>query len=230
MIRFLSPVFVLVFLMFLTPVPAQENLTCIENLNIPDPLLINGRIYSYFPPESIGGNQFFLHEAFSVGTLVIRNQEYPGQQLNYDVYNQQLLLRYMTPTGALQIIEVSGGWLTSFSLEGREFRYRNSSESNPGIYQVIGDSGTQIFIHWEKSLEFRNIAGKAVYSFLGPTNRMFLVKGSLFMPFRNKRSFLRLLDPALQLTVRKYLNSEHVNFRHANDLELKAFILFYNTL
>ncbi len=135
------------------------------NVSGTDPLLVNGRIYSYYPPAGVDGTPYLHTEMFMRGTLLIRGVEYPDQLLNYDVLNQDVLLKYTMLTGAPQIISVSVAWLKSFSFGGMSFVYRAPSEDSPGIYQVIGEGPLQIDIHWSKSLELRNMAGVTKYVF-----------------------------------------------------------------
>ena len=41
--------------------------------------------------------------------------------LNYDIYNQQLILKYKNNIGAANLIIISDAWLESFSFKGHKF-------------------------------------------------------------------------------------------------------------
>ncbi len=103
-----------------------------------DPLLYNGKIYTYFLPAGTGGNQFLLSADYLTGEVTIKGKTFEGISLNYDIYNQQLLLQYVNETGAFNIIEISKAWLEKFRLGNMEFRCL-SPDNKPGFYQVLGD-------------------------------------------------------------------------------------------
>ena len=69
-----------------------------------DDFLYNGKVYAYYPPYNVLGNQFIASEEFTIGTLWIKGEPYANVLLNYDILNQHLLLSFNTILGAKQVI------------------------------------------------------------------------------------------------------------------------------
>jgi hypothetical protein len=103
----------------------------------PDPLLYNGKKYIYFLPPGTGGHQFLAQPEFTEGEVIIKQIRFSRVSLNYDIYNQQLLLEYPDETGANGIIEVSKAWLDGFHLAGMDFIMHDFGDK-PRFYQVLG--------------------------------------------------------------------------------------------
>jgi hypothetical protein len=56
-----------------------------------DPVLYNGRYYTFQAPKNSKGNPFIYSPEFVAGKILINNNSYNAGALNYDIYNQQLL-------------------------------------------------------------------------------------------------------------------------------------------
>ncbi len=102
-----------------------------------DPTLYNGKKYTYFLPASTGSHQYLFSPDYVSGSVTINGKTYEGILLNYDIYNQQLLLKFADETGAMNILEVSGAWLESFLIGTTGFEYLDIGKG-PRIYQVLG--------------------------------------------------------------------------------------------
>src|SRR5512145_1757956 len=96
--------------------PAQMAASNLDEVYGLDPVLYNGKKYTYFLPSGTGGHQYLFSPDYFVGSVTIKGQTFEGITLNYDICNQQLLLQYAIEAGSLRIIEVSKAWLESFTL------------------------------------------------------------------------------------------------------------------
>jgi hypothetical protein len=194
-----------------------------------DPLLYNGKKYSYFLPSGTGGNQFLASSAFVEGDMVIRGKGVKGVLLNYDIYNQKLLLQYADETGAFQIIEVSEAWLEHFSLGDMNFIYLAGNEQDR-IYQALGDGPYRVLYYWRKSLKLSNSMGDGNYTFSPPVKtRYVLVNGELH-PFRSKGSLIRIFDPAHKPAIKRYFHENGINPKKASDQAMTELINFIGNL
>jgi len=59
-----------------------------------DPALYNGRIYTYAAPRNTTGDPFLSGADYCKGHITIEGKIYDGLNLNYDIFNQQILLKY----------------------------------------------------------------------------------------------------------------------------------------
>jgi hypothetical protein len=91
----------------ISEVVAQQNKICTSEVYGSDPLLYNGRVYRFFTPLNTLGNQFFADPQFETGSVTIRGVTYTTLNINYDIYNQQLILEYKNNFGAKNLIIIS---------------------------------------------------------------------------------------------------------------------------
>ncbi len=117
-----------------------------------DQTLYNGKKYNYSVPSSTKGHQYLISPDYIAGSVTLRGKCYQDINLNYDIFNQQLLLQYEDEKGVLNIIEVSKAWLKSFRRGNLNFEFL-SLEKEPRFYQVLGEG------------QVRNSEGLILYCF-----------------------------------------------------------------
>ncbi len=226
LIRSLILTFLLLFSGIIT---AQDTFREFDQVYGLDPLLYNGKKYSYFLPSGTGGNQFLSSSAFVEGEMVIRGKGVQGIFLNYDIFNQKLLLQYADETGAFQIIEVSEAWLESFSLGPMNFKYiTNNNESR--IYQVLGDGPLHILYSWRKSLKLSNSMGDGNYTFSPPAKTRYIYVDGDLHPFRSKGSLMKVFDPAHKPAIKNYFHEKGIKLKKAPDQVMTDLINFISNL
>ena len=181
-----------------------------------DPLLYNGKKYIYFLPDGTGGNPFLSSAEFIKGDVVIKGVRFPDILLNYDIYNQQLLLQYLDETGAPQIIEVSKAWLESFRLGDLEFKCV-IDDKETRFFQALGDGPYQILYSWRKNFKLINSTGPSYYSFSLPIRTRYVMIDGELHNFKSKGSFIKIFDPSHQLEIRNYIQRNKINLKHASD-------------
>jgi hypothetical protein len=194
-----------------------------------DPGIYNGKKYSYFLPSATQGNQFFSSSEFINGGVVVKGVNWWGLLLNYDVYNQKLLLQYNDERGAAQIIEVSEAWLEGFSLGTREFTYFGDNAGSR-IYQVLGDGKYRVLFYWRKTLTLSTSMGSGGYAFSAPLKTQYvLIEGELY-PFGSRGSFIKLFNPAHKAEIKNYLQSNRINLKKAPEQSMKDLINYISNL
>jgi hypothetical protein len=127
--------------------------------------------------------------------------------LNYDVFNQKLLLKYNDESGAEMIIEVSEAWLEGFSLGESEFKCLDIN-GEKRIFQVLGDGPYFILYGWRKSLDLNNSVGAERYVFSGPARTQFVLMDGEVRSFGSKASFIKLFKPANKVEIKAYLKEQ----------------------
>lgn len=194
-----------------------------------DPLLYNGKIYTYFMPSKTGGNQFFLSADYLTGEVTIKGKTFEGISLNYDIYNQQLLLQYANETGTLNIIEISKAWLESFRLGNMEFKYF-SFDNGPRFYQVLGNGPLFILYYWRKELKLDASYGATNFTFSPSLKNQYVLTGDRLQPFRNKRSLISLCDPGHKQEIRNYMYRNNIKLKNASDQAIIELINYIGNL
>ncbi|MCX6249566.1 MAG: hypothetical protein NTX61_02330 [Bacteroidetes bacterium] len=204
---------------------SQDTVKVPDRVHGPDQTLYNGKKYSYFLPTGVKGDQYLFSQDYLAGSLTLRGKCYLGLTLNYDIFNQQLLLKYNDEMGALNIIEVSKAWIKRFSLGSLNFEYLNL-EQGPRYYQVLGESRVQILYYWTKTLVLDVVYGSSVYTFTPAQKDSYLFMHGQLRPFRNNRGLVRLFDPVHRAQIKSYLRKNKINVKKAADQTIVELITY----
>ncbi|MCU0371026.1 MAG: hypothetical protein MUC31_06400 [Bacteroidales bacterium] len=194
-----------------------------------DPLLYNGKKYSYFLPRGTGGHQFFISEEFVTGEVTIKGINFKGIAINYDIYNQRLLLQYADETGSQSILEVSEAWLESFRMDTVQFLFLENDQGSR-IYQVLGNSPCCILYYWWKTLKLDNSASPAHYKFTPPVKSMFVLIDGKLHSFSSTGSLVSAFDPAKKPEIKNYLKANGIKLKKASDKTMTDLINFISNL
>lgn len=227
----LSRIVFFIFLLFaFSEVNAQQQTTGSDNVYGSDPLLYNGKFYTYYPPLGTEGNQYFTDRIFETGSAIIRGVTYNDLLLNYDIFNQQLVLKYKQNTGANSLIIISDAWLTAFNIGGLDFEIITAPDTVKQIFQVIGKGPARILYYWEKELELNNMIGAQNYVFSSPRKEMNLFNGSRILLYRNNKSFYSLFDTGNSNAIKEYLRVNRIKVKRSSDSAISELINYCNTL
>ncbi|NOR86099.1 MAG: hypothetical protein GQ527_00675 [Bacteroidales bacterium] len=224
-----SYIFSLVLFLIIT-IPAngqslQNRLDGVYGLN---PKLFNGRMYTNSYPATVKGHQFLSSKDFQEGSLEINQQLYEQQQINYDVYDQQLLLLFKDYTNASRLIEVPLSHVQSFILEGKYFELRNWEDSTYRIFQVIGEQDCKILIHWTKELKPITTTDSYQYQFSKVNRFLWIWKDNEYHAITNNKSFLKLFSDEEQLSIKKWLKSKRIKIQKTEDYNLLLLTQYIN--
>ena len=216
-------------LLNLSGISAQQSSISIDDVYGSDPLLFNGRHYNFFLPLYTGGNQYFSGPQFEIGSATIRNVTYNELKLNYDIYNQQLILEYNNNLGAASLIIISDAWLESFSFKGLNFEIISSQDTLKRIYQVLGEGPNRILYYWEKKLNLESFQGSKNHNFSSARKEMNVYTGNQILKYRNNKIFYSLFGSDKRIAIKDYLHKNHINVKKATDQTMTELILFCNT-
>ncbi len=195
-----------------------------------DPLLFNGRIYAFFPPEGTGGTQFLAEKFDAQGSVTLRGVTYTDLNLNYDIYNQQLVLKYKNTLGSLCLIEISAAWLESFDLGGRHFVLMAGNDTTNNIFQVLGNGPLKILFSRRKELRLDTRTSYRNHIFVDTPREMFVNKAESRVKFSNNRGFCAVFGTAQQELIRKYMRKHKIKVKKASDSLMTDLINYCNSL
>lgn len=182
-----------------------------------DPLLYNGKIYYFFPQPGTGGTQYLNKEFDIQGKITLRGDTYDNQVLNYDVFNQQLVLKYRNSVGSSSLIEISNAWLEKFELDGCHFELITEADTSKRIYQVLGTSTERILYYRSKELLLDNMKSTRSRYFTEAKKEMFVQKNNSILSFKNNRGFIKIFEPARQEVIKKYMRLHKIKVQRASD-------------
>jgi hypothetical protein len=191
-----------------------------------DPLLHNGRIYAFTLSSETIGHPFLHSQDYKPGYVIIMDQKFEDVLLNYDIYNQELILKFNDIHGANNLIKLSKAWLRSFYLHNREFVLMETGNGQKEFFQVIGGGFLKVLFQWQKKMSLSKEVGKSNYHFSDPVKIMYLYREEAFYKFKNNKSFIGCFAPSQQASVKKYLTENRINVKKASDEEMLNLITF----
>jgi len=228
---FLTKIFLVIFLLlYASVVSAQQTGISTDEVYGSDPLLYNGKFYTFFLPLTTGGNQYFTNSKFETGSVTIRGVTYPDLMINYDIYNQQLLLQYKNNVGATSLIIISDAWLESFSYKSINFEIISTQDTLKRIYQVLGTGPSRILYYWKKDLNLDSFLGAKNFIFSVAMKEMNMSIGDKILKYWNNKSFYSLFNPEKRIAVKEYLRNNNVNVKKASDQTMTELINYCNSL
>jgi hypothetical protein len=220
----------LLFIFKLSCISAQQFRTGVDDVYGFDPSLYNGREYAFFPPLNTGGNQYFSGTGFESGSAKIRGVTYNALILNYDIYNQQLILKYKNSLDVPTLIIISDAWLESFSIKGLNFEIISSQDTLKRIYQVLGSGPNRILYYWQKKLKLNSNEGSKNYFFSDAKKEMNVYSDNRILRYWSNKTFCSLFTTENKIALKEYLRKNKINVKKASDIIMTELILYCNTL
>jgi len=195
-----------------------------------DDRLYNGRYYTYFPPKEVRGNQFLIEKLFSNATVWINGAEFNNLQLNYDVFNQEVLLAFETQEAAKRVIMLSKAHIDSFYFDNKKFIIEKLGKDDYAIFQRIKVGELELNIYWSKRLELQTSLNNIQYFFTNPQRGIYIIKSQNKTPIRNNRSLYKLFQKKQASSLRKYMRSNKLKLPKMNDSQYFNLLVFISKL
>lgn len=195
-----------------------------------DPLLYNGRVYGFFPQPGTGGTQFITKEFDQYGSIKVRGVSYANLMLNYDIFNQQVVMKYKAAIGSPGLIELSYAWLETFELNNCHFERIAETDTTSRIYQVLGTGSDKILCYFSKDLLLDNMKASRNRYFSETRRQLFVSSQGKKIGFKNNRSFIKTFDTNKQDRIKTFMRSNKINVKSAGDNTLKALINYCSSL
>ena len=194
-----------------------------------DPLLYNGMAYYYYAPPHTTGTQYLFTQFDTDGTITLRGITYSHLALNFDIFNQQLVLKYTNSIGSPALIQISFAWLETFEIEGLHFEIIASADSTKEIYQVLGTGSSKILYSQNKKLLIENFKSTDRY-FSRIQRLMYVYNGTGKIKYKNNRTFVAAFAAAQRDLIRKYIRKHNLMVQKATDQQMTELINYCNTL
>jgi len=193
--------------------------------------LINGVLFEKENQDAIG-HPYFLDYHSHQGSVIYRGKKYSNLFLQYDIYDQQVLLLYVFDSVEYKLY-LHKEFINEFTIEDK--RFVNESFGVNGyatIYQVIGENvPIRIFYYWEKYLT--NYDGKMPGKnniFSSDKKKSFLFLHNKLVSYKGNRSFANIFPSMSKTAIKEYFRKNKVKIKEASDLEMELLIRFINTL
>lgn len=223
-------VFLLLLLLSGSYAAAQQTVDSLDAKYGLDPVLFNGKRYGYYPHAETVGSQFFPTADFQTGSIEVRGILYTNQQLNFDAYNQQLILQYRTDLDAKELLIVSEAWLNSFSIGKLHFALLPLTDTTRRICQVIDAQGLSVAYAWRKDLILDTQYGATNHVFAKPVKESYVGKDNEYARFRNNKSFIRCFEKTKQPLIKKFMRKNHYNVKRIDDDDMLHLLMYCTSI
>lgn len=215
-----------VFLLTLTsPLPCQKT---VLQTNNPDPLLHNGTVYNFFSPKT-EGHQFLEGDTFFKGSVTIRNKTYENLYLNYDIFNQEVLLRIeMDHTS--KIIALPKERISEFTIGNRSFVVLHDRQWEYSIYEITGNRELAMLYRWNRDIKVSSNSDVFNYYYTDAKRNIFLLRPAGITKIRGKRDFLNAFEDDEKTALKRYMRTNKIRFRTMQKGEIKELINYASRL
>lgn len=194
-----------------------------------DQVLVNGVFYEDRYREEIG-HPFLIESKFSKGTLVFREKEYKGVEINYDIYEQQLVL-YITHHNSNAWIIPPHDFISSFSIGDRLF-VKYAFQNDPQFYQEVFDSEKlKCLYYWYKlRSDSDHKTNFNSYEFSDSKKKSYLLLNDEYMRYRDNRSFANLFPREIKSEIRKHIKGKGIKVAKSSDGDIFELISYCNSM
>jgi len=189
-----------------------------------DPVIQNGVYYSY-PYYNANGHPFLGPKEFASGSVIFRGKSYEDLSINYDLFNQQIILSHAYD-GVLQMNLLASQFVSGFHLKGKQFILADFQTGTPEYYQVISETGTiSCYYSWYKERrEIRDSGNRSIYSFSEQKNKRYLLLEGQLHRYKNNKSFIKIFPDAGRAMIRSYLQEHQILVLETSDQTMESLI------
>lgn len=193
-----------------------------------DQYLVNGVQY-YNKYHRVHGSPF-LKEDFQPGAVTLSGIRYDQVRLNYDIYNQYLILEYTGQGKGKNRLIIPPVHTQAFQLGDSYFEKLSPDRGEPLFYQIIRVDSLSFLIHYSKLL-INNTNDLKNTGYFTESQKLYFFdyKGNV-MSIKNRKSLIDLFPETYKKEIRKYMRVRMVSFRKATPGELRDLLNFLSLL
>jgi hypothetical protein len=191
--------------------------------------LYNGPQYYIYDSQS-EEHQFFLTDKWQSGSVVYDGQLFRSIPMLYDVFKDQLAVRYTRGFGqvALQMEKVS-----SFSFSGHTFirivaNQPGAAGLRTGFYDVLYEGKTRMLSRRVKE-RMQQINETKIRTLFPPRDAFYLLKDGEYHSVHSRASVLTYLADQKK-PLKKHLRQNNLSFRNNREEAIKALATHYDQL
>ena len=178
-----------------------------------DQELVNGSQY-YNRHLQASGHPYFMGDTYLSGSVLIDGRLYTDLWLKYDVYYQQLLLSYITFSGAPNQIILVNEHVERFTLGDIGFVKRKGPRGI-GFYQEIETAPFTCYVFWQKRLDPSKQQAGITEQFSDARRHYSILIDGEEQVLSGKKSFYRCFDPALHKDLKRVMRDRGFSFRRS---------------
>ena len=187
--------------------------------------IINGILY-YNNYYRVLNHPYYSREESFPGSVILSGKGYDDIQINYNIYEQHLVLEYQGLSEGLFKIIISPTITDAFQMGGYYFEKLTLDDRGPLLYQVITVNDLSLYIHWEKQKMVTSNNLQHLYFFTDSKRNYFLSISDKLFPFSNKKTFVHLFSGVSKKDIRRYMRRSSIRFSDATPEKLTGLLEF----
>ncbi len=194
-----------------------------------DPELFKGIKYADYHRVDFG-NPFLYNENSLSGTISYKGIVYKNVKLNYDLFEQKLLLSYQNHIGALVQLVLLSMPVDSFSIGQAPFTKNTYPELLVPFIQLFGfENGVQCIATYEKDYGFNNKSGESGFGYSKLIMKKYLLVDGFPIRIKRKKQFINYLPENKKELCKAYLKKVKWSFKEMNEIQLENLCYYLNT-
>lgn len=186
--------------------------------------LLNGRQYYLY--YSSNSHPFLYSDQSRPGDLILGGISYQGVPLNYDLYQQEVILQYISHSGESRHVILNSEMVEEFVLVNKVFRKVALEGRDPGYAQVIGSGGLRFYVFFSKKMNEIPSMNTTPYHYTRLARHIFLERKGSATPVSSRGSFLQQFEPGIRQDIKQYMRQQHIRLRKASDAVLTGLLQF----
>ncbi|KPK84474.1 MAG: hypothetical protein AMS27_09835 [Bacteroides sp. SM23_62_1] len=195
--------------------------------------LVNGRVY-FQPNISAAGNPFFKDPAGMTGSVTVRGTTFTGIKLNYDIFQDYLLLIDEFENGGIMKLVLNKNHTTAFTLEEHQFILLDPSTGinipEKQYFEVLFSGKIDLVQRHEKIIEALAHQEYPYGRYTDDNITRFILKDNQLHKFKNRFTLYRILADG-KSELKKYRRKNSVrNVKNATDQQITGMIEHYNSI
>ena len=183
--------------------------------------LLNGKKYYRLYFNTIG-HPFFNQDQFRKGSLLINGVRYENVLIQYDIYNQQVILQQNDQKGYTEQLILTKEYIDEFTLDGKLFRRMSFPETGTQFFQIVNTEEVSCFLFWGKTM---SIEGSSLTTrFTSQSAEIYLLVSNRLNLIRNTSSLIEIFGKEYSREIKRFKRRYRVSFRKVSDEGLRQLI------
>ncbi|WP_423147392.1 hypothetical protein [Rubrolithibacter danxiaensis] len=207
--------------------PLQNAVQLYEASTAEQAALYNGTEYTEADPVIIG-DPFYLTKAWSTGAVIYDGIEFKNQNLLYDIYKDQLIVKHFDNVSKLNLIREK---VSAFSFLNHNFIYIESTDRSltSGFYDVLYNGRWTVLAKREKLVVERTPSPTVLERRFEISNKYYLSYNNRYFQVKNLADVLKVFSDRKR-ELRNFINTSGLNFRKNPEQALAAVAKQYDEL
>jgi hypothetical protein len=176
------------------------------------------------------GHPFIQDLHWLSGSVTVNGKTFSGLQLNYDIYNDDLIYLDELPDGARRIILLNKNQVKRFTIPGHTFIKHESSSLNDvnesQYFEILYEGEISLLKKWTKEFESNPTQEYPNGKFLDTKTTRYFLKSNKLYKVTNKDSLLEVCEDKKE-EMKEYLRKNRIHIRKVPDQKLVGFIEYY---